>query len=284
MQRRVVGESSKRRQGDHVHETHPDVAERSMRHRHSDRPRAQSVQLSVLRAFDLRTDDEPITLPPATQRLVAFLALHSRALQRSFVAGTLWLDSSEARASASLRSALWRLRRLGVPIIEQESGRLSLAGSVRVDLWETTRIAERILHHGEMPEPFSGFREALSADLLPDWYEDWVFAERERFRQLRMHTLERLCQRLAQDGRWAEAVDAGLATVAGEPLRESGQRALIAAHLAEGNRNEALRQYETYRAMLRCELDVEPSPQMEELIAAARVGSVTSHESASPPP
>src|SRR6266700_2866149 len=35
--------------------------------------------------------------------------------------------------------------------------------------------------------------EGLSADLLPDWYDDWLLLEQERFRQLRMHALEALC-------------------------------------------------------------------------------------------
>ncbi len=249
----------------------PALPERSVPQPNRSHERAPAnVSLSVLRAFELRCDGRRVTLPMSAQRLVAFLALHGRPLQRSFVAGTLWLDSTEGRASASLRSALWRLRQPRVRLVEDGSDRLSLAASVRVDLWETTRVAEEVLHNGSLPDSFASFRDALSADLLPDWYEDWVFVERERFRQLRMHALETMCRRLTDEGRWAEAVDAGLASVAGEPLRESGQRALIAAHLAEGNRHEALRQYDAYRILLRRELAVDPSPQMEELIASAR--------------
>lgn len=232
--------------------------------------RATAVELSILRSFELRRGKQQVPLPMSAQRLVAFLALHGRPLQRSFVAGTLWLDSSEARASANLRSVLWRLRQPGVGIVEQRTDRLSLATSVRVDLWETASLAERILHDGDLPDSFERLRDALCADLLPDWYEEWVFVERERFRQLRMHTLETLCRRFAEDGRWAEAIDAGLVSVAVEPLRETGQRALIAAHLAEGNLHEALRQYRAYRELLKLELGVGPSQEMEDLIASAQ--------------
>ena len=41
-----------------------------------------------------------------------------------------------------------------------------------------------------------------------------------------------------------------MAAVAVEPLRESAHRAVMRVHLAEGNRNEALRQYELCRRAL----------------------------------
>lgn len=231
---------------------------------------SKNVTLSILRGFELRCDGDLVRLPSSAQKLVAFLALHDRPLQRAFVAGTLWLDSSDGRAGASLRSALWRLRQPRVRVVDDTPWRLSLAPSVRVDLRDVTAIAERLLQEGEVPTGFLAFRAAMSSDLLPDWYEDWVFAERERFRQLRMHALETLCRKLTLCGRLAEAVDAGLASVAVEPLRESGQRALIAAHLAEGNRHEALRQYNSYRALLLRELGIAPSPQMEKLIQSVK--------------
>ena len=90
----------------------------------------------------------------------------------------------------------------------------------------------------------------LSRDLLPDWYDDWVAVERERFRQLRVHALERLCDRLVEAERFGEAIEAGLAAMKSEPLRESAHRALVRAHLAEGNRSEALAQYRRFKALL----------------------------------
>jgi DNA-binding SARP family transcriptional activator len=54
--------------------------------------------------------------------------------------------------------------------------------------------------------------------------------------------------------------------VAAEPLRESGHRALIAVHLAEGNPGEALRQYAVFRKLLAEELGLAPSALMEALM------------------
>jgi len=109
--------------------------------------------------------------------------------------------------------------------------------------------------------------ELLTQDVLPDWYDDWALVERERFRQIRLHALERLCQRLASEGVHGEAIAAGLHAVQAEPLRESAHRALIQAHLAEGNLVEALRQYSRCHRMLGEELGVEPSPSLQALVA-----------------
>jgi DNA-binding SARP family transcriptional activator len=93
-----------------------------------------------------------------------------------------------------------------------------------------------------------------------------VLAERERFHHLRLHALEALCDRLTAAGRYGEAVDAGLAAVRAEPLRESAHRALIKAHLAEGNHGEASRQYSSYRQLTLAEFGIEPSAHLRELL------------------
>ena len=103
-----------------------------------------------------------------------------------------------------------------------------------------------------------------AGEILPDWYEDWVLIEREHFRQLRLHALEALCVELTAAGRFAEAAEAGLAAVEGEPLRESAHRALIGTYLAEGNPGEAIRQYQFFGRCLQDQLGLEPSELMED--------------------
>src|SRR5205823_716087 len=99
----------------------------------------------------------------------------------------------------------------------------------------------------------------LSVDLLPDWYDDWAVLEAEAWRQLRLHALEALTARLAGAERYGEALVAGLAAVRAEPLRETAHAAVVGVHVAEGNRGEALRQYEHYRRLLDAELGLEPT-------------------------
>ena len=98
------------------------------------------------------------------------------------------------------------------------------------------------------------------------WYDDWVLSEAEDWRQLRLHALEALADRLTAMGRWGEAADAAGAAVRAEPLRESANAALIRVHLAEGNQSEAVRQFDRYRALLDAELGLEPTPRLRRLV------------------
>jgi DNA-binding SARP family transcriptional activator len=226
------------------------------------------VSIALLRGFQIIQGDRPVSLPLGAQRLVAFLALQDRPVLRVFVAGNLWLDKAEKLACASLRSALWQLRRNGLDVVTVSRNHLQLSASLEVDVWNTVAEARQIIGgrdgHATQPD------RLLAGDLLPDWYEDWVIVERERIRQLRLHALESLGQRLIDQDRPAQAIEVGLAAVAADPLRESAHRVIVSAHLAEGNRSEALRQYRTFERLLDEQLGVGPSDRMLTLIDSVR--------------
>jgi DNA-binding SARP family transcriptional activator len=223
------------------------------------------ARLTLLRTFEFVCEGVPIPIPMSVQRVVAFIALGRQPRQRTYIAGCLWLDTPEERAQANLRSALWRLRRGGYPLIRATASQLELDPAVEVDLHETEALARRALED-ETSLPLDVDLSAFDGDLLPDWYDEWVLLERERFRQLRLRALDALCDRLTCAGRHREALDAGHAAVAAEPLRESAHRALVRVHLAEGNAAEAIRQYRLFRQLAGEQLGIAPSARMEALI------------------
>jgi DNA-binding SARP family transcriptional activator len=225
----------------------------------------EPLRLQLLDSFALVRGDEAVSLPPSIQRLVAFVTIHDRLLLRQYVAGSLWPETTEQCAGANLRSALWRLNQLGVNVVEARGVTLRLAAEIPVDLRDRTEEARRLLV-AEEPDVEGLDDSVFRVDLLPDWYDDWLVIERERFHQLRLRALECACERLAAHGEYARALDAGLAAVAGEPLRESAHRALVKVHLAEGNHAEAVRQYRLYRQLLQEQLGLTPSLQMLELL------------------
>ncbi|MDP9299432.1 MAG: transcriptional regulator [Actinomycetota bacterium] len=220
--------------------------------------------------MSIEAEDLPLTMN--AQRLVCFLALHHQPLLRSFASGSLWGESTDHRAGGSLRSALWRLRSATYPLVSLTSDHIGLSPIVAVDLWEGEALAHRVLDPSQELDDVAEVNEkVLSADLLPDWTEDWVLMERESYHQLRLRALEALCRRLSANGRFGQAVQAGMAAVSGEPLRESARRALIEAHLGERNLAAARREYEGFRKLLNDELRLDPS---EDLLALVQ-GNVT---------
>jgi DNA-binding SARP family transcriptional activator len=210
-----------------------------------------------------------VGVPRASQRLLAFLALRGGVANRATVAGTLWPDATESHAYSNLRSALARLQRTCRETLHTSKLELGLAQDVRVDLRHSQALARRLLDPSTKPgqsDLGAAAFEALSADLLPGWYDDWVLIEAENWRQLRVHALEALSLRLADADRWGEAADAAGAAVRGDPLRESAHAALIKVHLAEGNQSDAMREFTSYRTLLHAELGLEPTPQLWRLV------------------
>jgi DNA-binding SARP family transcriptional activator len=216
----------------------------------------------------LRHGEEVVHITVGSQRLATFLALHERLLARTHVAGMLWPEVPSGRASANLRAAIWRLPYACRSLIDISNHHLQLAKGVVVDLHAAAATARRLLDRSPRDDDLNDTACVdFSRDLLPDWYDDdWVLAERECFHQLRLHALEALCERLTAAGRFGGAIDAGMAAVRAEPLRESAHRVLINAYISEGNRGEAGRQYEQCRNILRKELGVEPSAGLRSLL------------------
>lgn len=237
-------------------------------------PPPDRPSLGLLDGFRLRHRGRTLSLQPGAQRLLAFLALHDRPLHRLYVAGRLWTDSDQEHANASLRTTLWRLRRPGCVLVEATSSQMALATDVVVDVRDAVARAHRVLDNRSEPRDLAALIGA--GDLLPDLYDDWVILERERFRQLRLHSLERLCEDLTAAGAYAAAAEAGLAAIAGEPLRESAHRVLIGTHIAEGNLGEAFRQYRVFCDLAREQLGAPPSPRLRALMSGlCENGAVT---------
>ncbi|MFH8798104.1 BTAD domain-containing putative transcriptional regulator [Streptomyces sp. NPDC017936] len=225
------------------------------------------ARLGLLGGFSLRAGARPLPTPPAGQRLLAYLAVQHDPVSRAKAAHTLWPDTDDTRAAACLRSALWRLP-LTVPcLVEHPAGALALTAGVQVDTHELERQAAALASPDPIDPPELPAPRALCHDLLPDWSDDWLLAHREWLRQLRLRTLERLCVRHREAGALDAALEAAMAAVACEPLRESAHRLVVTVHLADGNVSEALRQYELYRLLLRDELGLTPTPTFRRLLA-----------------
>jgi DNA-binding SARP family transcriptional activator len=184
------------------------------------------------------------------------------------VAGTLWPESTSDRSLSSLRTVLCAMPRTPTPIVQASASRLDLTSFVDVDVHRAAEVAVALVD-GRVPDDLTGTLGLLSHDLLADWAEDWLIIEQERFRQVRLLGLEALAQALLRAGRPAQAVMAALQVLAADPLRESAQRLLMTAYLADGNRHEAISLYHRCAHLLRDELGLDPSREMEAMLRSA---------------
>jgi DNA-binding SARP family transcriptional activator len=222
----------------------------------------------VLGGLALVAEGRRLPVPPGSRRLLAYLALHPSGVDRRCTAGMLWPNVDDGRAAGNLRSALWRLQSVDCRLVQAEQSELALCEDVDVDLACLEAWAGRVLSSTPDDADLAVDPGPIAElELLPGWYDDWVLGVRERVQLRLLHALEALSRLLRDAGRPAAAVEAVHVAVLAQPLRESGQRALIEAHQAAGNWIAARRQYDAFRSILRREIGVEPSP---ELTAVAR--------------
>jgi DNA-binding SARP family transcriptional activator len=231
---------------------------------------ASALEISLLGTFALRgADARSSAVPVSSQRVLAYLALKDRAVGRLAIAGKLWPDATEFRAGASLRSALTRLDGMRGAVVSSSSG-LRLAESVTVDFQSASALARRLLRPGSSEDEADlnpAAISALSVELLPDWYDDWVVDAAEDWRQTRMNALEVQARMLVDRGRLAEAAGVAQIVIRVEPLRESAHALLIRIHLADGNQAGAVREFRQYRKLLLRELGLEPTALLSGLVA-----------------
>jgi DNA-binding SARP family transcriptional activator len=157
---------------------------------------SEQFTLNLLGGFAVHRGDRPVELPPACQRLIALIALKRRPVHRLWVCAVLWPHAPTRRAVASLRSAMWRLRPLGVDsLLVTDPQYVALAPDVSVDWHDATDLIDRLLD----PDQPAGADPLLVADLLPllkagelldKWVERWLSDERNRYHAKRMAALE----------------------------------------------------------------------------------------------
>jgi len=229
---------------------------------------SRNARLMLLGGFSLRIGGDNVPLPLHARRVLAYLSLDKLCehdCDRGVLAERLWADSPTDRGRGSLRTALWRIRRADPNLVRGDLDRLWLSDDVDVDVHRLRWHAERLLSDGT-GEPEHSQLLARTAELLPGWDEDWLLLAREQLRQMRLHAAELTARQLEERGRYPEVIDVMLAVVAEEPLRESAQKALIEAHLCEGNVSEARRQLEMFARLLWSELGMRPSSELFERV------------------
>jgi DNA-binding SARP family transcriptional activator len=225
------------------------------------------LALTLLGSFVLEVADEIVEMPTGAQRLVALLALRGRT-SRSRLAGTLWPETTEHRALASLRTGIWRVNQAADGLVACTSSTVDLSAAVDVDVQRLIRGAATTLR-GETTGIVADVQDLLEdgGELLPDWDDEWLLAHRERLRQMRLHVLETIAARLSVSGHHGLALEAAFAALRVDALRESAHRVVIRIHLAEGNAAEAQRAFARCRHVLLRDLGVEPSTATREILS-----------------
>ena len=239
-------------------------------------PVADEPAVHLLGGFSYVVGGAVIPLPRPAQRVVAYLALCGDT-DRALLAGTLWADSAEDKARASLRTALWRITRAAPRLVAARAGqRLRLDAEVGVDVDAVRAAAWTAIDTPTLPPDVetSAVVAALGhGELLPGWYDAWLDDVRQDLHLLRLRALESLSEALVREGRYALALQCALRVSRMDPLRETAAASVIKVHLAERNVSEAVRFFNEFADRLFDDLAVRPSPQLRSLVTLAALGA-----------
>lgn len=237
-----------------------------------------ALQIYLLGTCQLRDQGRPLRLPQARlQALLTYLLLHRDApLSRQQVAFSFWPDTGEAHAQANLRKALYDLRRR-LPVLERYLQVDAAALEWRPDAVFSLDVAEfeaalsqadQAQRDGQPGAHQTALEQAVAlytGDLLPDCYDEWLLAERERLRQRFLSALEQLVHLLEEKQDYRAAAAYAQQLLQADPLHEVTYRTLMQLYMHQGDRARALRIYHTCMTILQDELGVEPSPETQAL-------------------
>lgn len=221
-------------------------------------------------------------LPGTQGRLVlAMLTLErERAVPIDELASELWGEESPRAWEVAVRAIVSKLRSALAPVKLDGGGafvsalscyQLHLPPTVWVDVEaaaDAAHRAERDLRDGRTTSA-NGWT-LVSASIarrafLPGTDGPWTGRKRQELQRIRVRALECRAEVMIDAGDHQLAVRDLEEIIALEPFRESSFRLLMLAHIAAGNRAEALRVYERCRLRLAEDLGTTPTSDIQSL-------------------
>lgn len=254
------------------------------------------LEIRLFGGLEIRQGGAPIGsfISSKAPALLAYLAVTRRAHQRESLTALLWGEMTDADAKNNLRQTLTNLRKLvdSHLIITRDSVAFDTAIPHTLDtaqfenLLQTSRTVKsnRFDHLAQAAALYHGdFLAGFFVRDAPE-FEEWLLAQRVRYRELALHTLHTLTDHHLSRGEYGRSIDLATRLLALDPWREGAYRQLMVALARSGQRSAALNQYETCRRILEQELGVEPSGETTALYERIRAAGNTPPHNLSPQP
>ena len=235
------------------------------------------LEFRTLGTIELRGEDgapigEPLRHAKRTA-LLAYLAAPepARRHRRETLVALLWPELDESHGRGMLRHELYELRRVLGPDVIRSDGR----DTIRVDenlLACDARTVARRLSDGRLIEAL----DLVKGDFLPGLHLDggefdhWLDGERGRLSRRAGQAAERLSALAAASGDLAAAARWARRWTELAPYEETAWHRLVALLDEAGDRAGALSAFEEFRARLRDHLEIEPAPEIRQLVGEIR--------------
>lgn len=223
------------------------------------------IEVRLLGGIELKRHGRRIDLQTRSLQLLAYLLVKpGRSHPRERIAAELWPHADQDNARAYLRNALWQIRKaLGSEFILSIRDSLSINTAVSLDLDVAKLEAQdsASLPIEELASRLSAFR----GELLPNFYEEWVLAERARIASTADRLFKIITEKCLAQGRNEEAADWSEKWIYLLGPNEVAYRSLMKARAAMADLAGLTSAYQRCIDDLRRHLGVDPSSETRSL-------------------
>ncbi|MEA2008866.1 MAG: BTAD domain-containing putative transcriptional regulator, partial [Chloroflexota bacterium] len=201
--------------------------------------------------------------------LLGYLAAQNCPVSREKIVAIFWGEKTEKLGRGNLRRVLHNLNQILPGCLKSDRYTLQLKRSpvcqCDIDLFTQFEKQSQLSTQAQAIDLYKGdFMEGLYLDNCPE-FETWLTTEQEHWRQRVARILDSLVIDHGQRGEYESALDFAQRLLSLTPWRESAHRQLMTLFARNGQRSEALRQYQHCQQMLADEFSAEPAPETTEL-------------------
>lgn len=244
------------------------------------------LSLQFFGQFQVQLDGKPVTAfnSDKTRALLMYLTLESnRAHRRESLSGLLWPNVLDTSARQSLSQSLSILRKLlpggegegetrAFIVADREAIQFNPNSDYALDVRQLETLA-----NVDLGNP-AGFAEAerilglyraplLEGFTIPDaeGFEEWLLLRRESLQRVALEAFDKAVAAATARGDYAKAIELARRQLEIDPWREETHRDLMLAYAFNGQRADALAQFEKCRQILRDALGIDPSAETRAL-------------------
>jgi len=247
------------------------------------------LELKFLGQFQILLNNVSLTgiNSDKTRALLAYLAIESeRPHRRETLAALLWPDVLESAARQSLSQALSNLRKVlqdndpDCPWIkaDRDNVQFNHEADYSLDVKALLAAAQSPTHApvqvGDAARLYPG--QLLKGFTIPDadGFEEWLLLMREKLQQAAIEAFDHLIRAGLTHEDYSVVIDIARRQLEIDPWREETHRTLMRAYALNGQRSEALSQFEKSRKLLAEELHIAPSAESESLLEQIKSGAL----------
>lgn len=205
--------------------------------------------------------------------LLFSLLEHPEGLTKEQIGLLFWPDASAETLKTRFKNAIYRMRSAleqEVILFEDSIYRFDTTLDYEYDVEILLYHLERGDEASEPANQIEAYTQALEqygGPFMPDTEANWIYAKREKLRQLYQDTALQLAELHFEFGSKDTALEWCQRVLDEDPCIEEAHRLAMRIYASTGNRAGVVRQYTLCKQALEEEFDALPSQQTEELYA-----------------